>query len=297
MILLRILPMAVLLLACSPSGEEHARPARAATPPVQTASVAAVTKPSADTPRPLTEQQRTAHVWMRALFGAAYDATEQHALIDLEIDGAAAPYWMTLVSSTALPDERVALVVNGMPWDKDGPDMPGIATEGLLNVYLLRRDGDAWVVDERHQNLASMGGMGRIGEVRWVSLGAARPGFIVTARLFNRGDAYAYSRIYELGNGVRELANLMLGSNKADGCTPERDACWDIEGSIRFAEPPADGYADMLVEFTGKTYRLLDDAQEEPAEQVLKQVRETVRYRFDGKAYAKVSGANPISDS
>jgi len=297
MTLLRILPIAMFLLACSPRNDADKQPALAPKAPVQVANVMAVTKPAPDAERPLTGQQRMEQAWMRALFGAAYDAREQQALVDLAIDGASAPHWMTLVASTALPDGRVALVVNAMPWDKDGPDMPGIATEGLLNVYLLRRDGDAWAVDQRHQNLTSMGGMGRIGEVRWVSPGAGKPGFIVTARLFNRGDAYAYSKIYELGNGVRELANLMLSSNNADGCTPERDACWDIEGAIRFAEPPADGYADMLVEFTGKTYRLVDSEAQEPVEQVLKPVSETVRYRFDGKAYAKVSGTNPISDS
>lgn len=296
MTLLRILPMALFLLACSPRDKGNGQPARVGTAPAQVASVKAVTTSAPDARRPLTGQQRMEQAWMRALFGAGYDTREQHALVDLEIDGAAAPHWMTPVASTTLPDGRVALVVNAMPWDKDGPDMPGIAAEGLLNVYLLRRDGDAWTVDERHQNLTSMGGMGRIGEVRWVSLGAGKPGFIVTARLFNRGDAYAYSKIFELGNGVRELANLMLSSNDADGCTPERDECRDIEGSIRFAEP-ADGYADMLVEFTGRTYRLADGAAEEPVEQVLTQIRETVLYRFDGKAYARVSGANPISDS
>jgi len=140
-----------------------------------------------------------------------------------------------------------------------------------------------------------MGGMGQIGKVRWVSLGIDKPGFILSSHIFNRGDAFTYTKIFELGHGIRELASLMETSNDVDGCTPERDQCRDIEGAIRFDAPPADGYADMLVDFSGRIYRLSDAASDEqPVEHVVKEIRESARYRFDGKAYALVAGTNPI---
>ncbi|WP_312512349.1 hypothetical protein [Massilia sp.] len=267
---------------------------------MQAAKVTVLTKPTTQASRPLSTQERVELAWMRALFGTAYDSRERHALIDLENDGAPARYWMTLVSSTTLPDGRVAVAVNGTPWNEGGIDLPGIATEGLLNVYLLRREGEGeeqtWIVDERHPNLASMGAMGRIGNVHWVSVGPGKPGFIVSSGIFNRGDSNTYARVYELGNGVRELADFTQSANNNDACTPERDKCWDIEGTIRFADAAADGYADLLVGYSGKIYRQLDSAAEEPAEQVLRQIDETVHYRFDGKAYAIVAGTDPIAE-
>lgn len=300
MTFLRILPIAFLLLACSSSDQEQAGPAQAAATPVQAAKATTLTKPTPQASRPLSAQERTELAWMRALFSAAYDSRERHALIDLGTDGAPERYWMTLVSSTALPDGRVAVAVNGTPWSEGGIDLPGIATEGLLNIYLLRPEGEGeqqtWIVDERHQKLASMGAMGRIGKVHWVSLGSGKPGFIVSSGIFNRGDSITYARVYELGNGVRELADFTQGANNNDACTPERDKCWDIEGTVRFADTAADGYADLLVGFHGTIYRQLDTTTEEPAEQVLRQIDETVRYRFDGKAYAPVAGTGPIDE-
>lgn len=300
MTFLRILPTAFLLLACSPADQEQAKPTQTAATPVQAAKVTMVTRPAPQASRPLTAREQVEVAWMRALFGAAYDSHKRHALIDVGTDGAPARYWMTLVSSTTLPDGRIAIAVNGTPWNEGGIDLPGIATEGLLNVYLLRREGEAggetWIVDERHPKLASMGAMGRIGKVHWVSLGPGKPGFVVSSGIFNRGDSNTYAKVYELGNGVRELADFTQSANNNDACTPERDKCWDIEGTIRFADAAPDGYADLLVGYSGKVYRQLDTATEEPAEQAIRQIDETVRYRFDGKAYAPVAGTDPIAE-
>lgn len=235
---------------------------------------------------------------MQAIFAQAYDPQKEEALTELEIDGVREHLLMTLVSATELPDGRIAVVVNGAQADENGADISGHGSPGILNVYLLLRDNGGWKVGERREGLSSLGSMGFIGGVTWVTLGPGKPGFIVASGGTWQGYSISHAEIFELGNGMRYLGSLQQASDNAGACAPETD-CWDIDSAIGFAAPAApDGYADLLVDFKGKHYTVSEEVSEDQAgkevEHLVQAVAQRAVYRFDGKAYVLVSGANPV---
>lgn len=196
---------------------------------------------------------------MRAVFGDAYNAQSKSALATLSIEGSDAPHAMTPVASTQLPDGRLALIVNGSPAGEDGSDMSAHVSTGVLNVYLLQRDGAQWKVLERHQNVAMLGSSGGIGRVEWVILGPGKPGFIVFNGGIWQGYSISYAAIFELGGKVRSLGSFKQASSSEGACGPTNDECWDVTGDISFAaEPQPSGYSDIVVSFDDKRYTVTE---------------------------------------
>lgn len=258
------------------------------------AAVAPATAPAAsatDTP----ERQRE-RAWMRAIFGQAYAPGKDEALAELDVDGAMEYHRMALASASALPDGRVAVLVNGSPSDQDGNDLAGHGSPGVLNVYLLRANEGGWQVLERHENLSSMGSHGNIGSIEWIIPSAGKAGFIVTSGGTWQGYSIAVANIFELGSPIRELGDLLIGSTNEGACVPDTE-CWDVNGSIRFADRlDADTPPDMLVDFSGKRYRVIENQPDKYSERLDSTIKETARYRFDGKAYVLTEGVNPVPE-
>jgi len=104
--------------------------------------------------------------------------------------------------------------------------------------------------------------------------------------------------VYELGHDVRQLALLSIGNDISSACVSDHEACWDIQGTLRIDTPAtANGYADILIDFHGKRFRVTEGANGEQVEHLIEPVQQTARYRFDGKTYVLASGANPAEDS
>lgn len=266
------------------------------------APVAAIAPPSApvaDPARPAAATgSDTRQAWMQAIFAQAYDAQKKQALAQIEVDGVSEYMLMTLASATELPDGRVAVVVNGMQADENGVDITGHASPGILNVYILLRDGDAWKVGERREALSSLGSMGQFGGVTWITLGPGKPGFIVSSGGMWQGYAISHADIFELGNGMRHLGGLEEASGNSGACVPGLESgCWEIEGKISIAASGSpDGYADLQVDFSGKRYSVSEDPGGKEVEHLTETIRQRAIYRFDGKAYVLASGANPVPD-
>lgn len=230
---------------------------------------------------------------MRAIFGDGYRRLTRDALSVVESDGVEGNYLMTYEDCAELGDGRVAVIVNGLLSDENGSDFAGHSTPGMLNVYVMRRQGGGWKVLERHENVATLGSEGHFSEVRWIGLGPGKPGFIVYSGGTWQGYSISVADIFELGNGVRPLGNFNQASDNIGACGPETDECWDIRSTIRVAGTGLHaGYPDLLADFQGKRYTVTETA-DKGVEHLESTVRQTARYRFDGKAYQLVEGTNP----
>jgi hypothetical protein len=267
--------------ACS----RHEPPA----PPKRVAATPAPPAPGSAEPRAL-DNKREPEI-MRAIFGNRYDATARSA-IPVDDDSEANGMLMTFVAAATLPDGRIGVVVNGAPADENGNDVSDHATAGTLHVYVLQRAGQTWTVAERHENVAEMGSDGHMTKARWVALGPGKTGFIVSSGGMWQGYSISDADVFELGNDMRSLGSFHEAGSNEGACGPETDECWDIDSRIRFdAAAQHGGYSDILVDFTGKQAKLVDGKN---AGHVETPVRQTARYRFDGKAYALVAGSNPV---
>lgn len=289
--------LAACLGACSRSGERAAPPVQQAAPAPATVLKFAPGPSPRESAMPLTASRPNwpddarEQEWMRTIFGQRYDHANGRALAEM---GDAGTCVMVIVSSTTLADGRIAVIVNASSTADNGEDLPGNGSPGILNVYLLERAAGGWTVRERHENLAAMGSKGHVGDARWVKLGPGKTGFVMSSSTSARGYSITLASIFVLDRGVRQLGELEEASDNIGACIPER-ACWDVGANLRFADDAqADGYADLLVDFKGKRYRAVENEYGEQVKQDEVLIRQSARYRFDGKEYVLVSGENAV---
>jgi hypothetical protein len=263
--------------------------------PVEPPKPAAVATPVAPQP-PVAAKINDAEL-MRAVFGDDYKAADKKAVATLAIEGGEMLHVMTPVANTQLPDGRVVLIVNGAPAADDGSEMASHVSSGVLNVYLLQREGDRWKVLQRHQSVAELGSDGFIGSVKWVTLGPGKPGFIVSNGGVWQGYSISHAEFFELGADVRSLGGFKEASTNEGGCGPTTEECWNVAGDIRFAaEPQQSGYNDIVVSFGDKRYTVTEEKNGDFVEHLKSTTRTSARYHFDGKEYIVASGANPVPD-
>jgi hypothetical protein len=286
-----------LLAACS----RHEPPAAAAAPtPAATAPAPAATQTAAAAvdaaaPQPLDDKQ--ADGIMRALFGDRYDAATHSARATVRDDGADRTVAMTFISAARLPDGRVVALVNGASADENGIETAGHSEPGILNVYMLRSAGGGWEVAERHENADTLGSEGHMGDARWVALGPGKPGFIMSSGGVWQGYAISFADVYALDGGVRHLGSFKEAGSNDGACGPDSGECWDIKSRLRIApEAGHDGYRDILADFFGKRYSITTVKDDEVATHQQAAIRQTLRYRFDGKKYVPASDTNPVPD-
>jgi hypothetical protein len=279
------------LTACSRREAVAVRHPAALTPPA--AVVARVdAEPAIETAA--VDKTRSAEL-MRAIFDDSYQADDGTALVAIE-DGDDAGYWrMTLYAAKDLPDGRTAVVVNGAPSDESGADGTAHASSGMLSVYTLRRKEGAWKVIERHQDLGTMGSNGNVGVIKWIELGAGKPGIVVSSGGTWFGSTFADAAVYDLDRNMRRLGAFAELSSNAGACTPELKDCWDVEGKIgTVPSARADNYRDIVVDFSGKHFRVTENAKGDYVEHATRTVHQSARYHFDGKTYVLVAGGNPV---
>lgn len=235
---------------------------------------------------------------MAAIFAAGVPREHGAVLAEAGTGEDAGLYLMTLLSAKELPDGRIAVVVNGTAADEEGMDRSGHGTGGKLNVYMARYEGDAWRVLSRRENITELGSNGTMGAIEWVDVAPGKPGFVVRSGGVWQGYSIEGADIFDLDGGVRALGDFMLASSSSGACSPDSDTCWDIEGHMRFVDAAgAKAYSDILVEFIGKRYTVSEDAKGKETEHLVDKIRQTARYRFDGKGYVLVSGTNPAAEN
>jgi len=273
--------------------------------PVAQAAVAAAPAPSSvkamsvpEPARSLDGQKALADELMQALFGERYQAGRGSAVIEMDDgQGHTGLYAVTALAIHDLADGRTVMVANAAESNEAGEDLSAHASSGVLNVYLLKRDGGAWTVLGRHERVDELGSSGSIGSVSWAMVGPGRPGFIVSSGGTWQGSTILGSSVYDLGDGVRSLGGFSEHSDNGGACMPETEDCWEVDGVARFVarEGGLPGpYWDIQVDYTGRHYTITETADGKEVEHLKSHVKETGRYSFDGKIYKMVAGSDPV---
>jgi len=232
---------------------------------------------------------------MQAIFGGDYDSKAVNALAVIKDEGEDGYFLMTLADATELPDGRTVVAVNGQPSDESRSDFAAHAAAGMLNIYILRREGAQWKVLARHENVASMGSFGNFGTLKWVNLGPGKPGFIVSSGGVWQGNMISGADVFELGEEIRHVGGYSEASSNAGACVPGVEECWDVDSSIRFVDSPQGGaYRDILVDYKGKHYTVTEGKDGHDVERLKTTVKQSMRLHFDGKEYVTVSGTSPV---
>lgn len=238
-----------------------------------------------------TLAEREGKEWMRAIFEDAYDPAKERALV---VEGEFRTL-MTLASGIRLADGRTVAIVNGVGADEDGNDIGGYATPGTLNVYFLKRGGKGWEVLERREDVAQVGVRGDIGDVEWVTLGPGKQGFMLKSGGVWQGYLVAGADIFVLDDETRQLGMVRTMADNTGACSAESDDCWRIEADIRVdTVAQATAYADILLDYHGEHFRISEGKDGKQVEHVTSTVKQTARWRYDGKQYVLVSGTDPL---
>ncbi|WP_194721011.1 hypothetical protein [Noviherbaspirillum malthae] len=232
-----------------------------------------------------------------AIFQNAYRPESGDALAEIQDAGEAAKYLMTFVSSIERVDGRAAVITNAMPADEEGQAQFGHSSPGLLNVYFLQRSDGIWKVLERRENIGAMGSNGNIGNVEWVTLAPEKQGFVVSSGGTWQGYTATMAEVFDLADGVVSLGSFRNHSSNSGACTEQADECWEVTGTLRFVDSSQpNAYRDILVDFAGKKYTITEGKGGTATEHLKASIKETARYRFDGKQYKLISGTNPVPE-
>lgn len=259
--------------------------------PADAAAVAVEAKPAADS--------KTARMMelLRAVYGdkAAHDNYLDVELPDQEKRNEIGSYRLEPVAMHELADGRVAVVANAQMVDTNGEAMAYHVTSGLLNAYILRKDGGKWKVEARHENVASLGSNGTFGEVEWVSLGQGKPGFIVQHGGTWQGNSINLMSVFDLADGsMHDLAgSVSLSSDNEGACGDETSHCWSVQGKWRFEKREQAAYDDLVLRFAGYEENRAENAPD-TVERKRDELKGMARYKFDGGRYVLVEGENIV---
>ncbi len=289
-----------LLLLCAILSACSKKQAPAAAPPAAIAAPVAAAKAA---PTPTAEQQLRAEL-MAAVFGKQYRAASGDALTELPwVEDRGTLYWMvvTPVAHAVQPDGSTVLVANAQMADDKGEGMVGHSSPGLLNVYVLKRDGGRWRVLKRHDSVDALGSYSHFDEVLWLDLAPGKPGLGVKHGDTSQGYSMEALSLFDLGaDTLRNLTDgISLRSDSEGACGPHVETCWDVSGAWRFV-PGAAGapYQDLVIDFSGHTDVATDPVDDKrPDDSVTRlvtPVKARARYAFDGKIYRLVEGENVV---
>ena len=285
------------MAACSRAPSAEAPPKAAPAKPAVIAAAAAPAQPAPGSapPQPPDVPKEQRDALLRAILGEDYQVPDGVAQRTFEQDGHTLHERISFIAANRLPDGRTVVLVNALPADEGDLEFPSHATHGALNVYLLRQHDTGWEVLGRHEEVTTLGGYGGGGDVTWLPLGGGRQGFIITTFDMGQGYTIEVSEIFALGDEVQRVGQFQKASSNEGACIPETPECWDVDSTVRLADDaPAGAWPDILVDFKGKRYTVSEDKSGKEVAHVKAEIRQTARYRHDGKAYVLVSGTNPV---
>lgn len=282
-----LLAMAAAATACQRSEERNPSPS-AATP--------AAAQPAAQSSVKLDPEMQRMMELLRVVYGARGAGSGDHVLADLPDYGLVnekSSYRIMPLTMRELGPDRVALVANA---NAANDVSPSHGQPGLLNVYLLRKQGGKWTEERRFENVAEMGSWGNLGSVDWVELGAGRPGFVVLSGGTWQGTTITNMALFDLADPrLRDLATkigLVESDNEGD-CDERRHYCWNVEGKWRFERHAQQAYDDLVFEFGG-----FEEARPEDSAETVQRQRSPVggsaRYAFQGGEYVLAGGKHAV---
>ena len=243
---------------------------------------------------------------MRAVFGDDYQPARGHA-----VEGSGEPETFqkayatiyTGATSARLPSGETVLVVTSMATDENGDENPALPDPGRLSIYVLRQEGNEWNLVRRHDEVAQLGRVGFVGDVRWVMPAQGRPVLAVEHHESGQGYRGTWLSLFDPSKAnVIDLtgAGIMTESDSTGAC-PVAVHCWSARATWRF-EPgaAAAGYDDLVLTITGDEDDVADEgnpgdeADAEPAPAKKRSLASTARYVFQNGSYRLRDGANTL---
>lgn len=241
---------------------------------------------------------------MQVVFGPAYRAAQEDAVTDLpdpDQPGRKLHLALSAVDMQALPSGDTVLVVSGQHANAAGDADSAHVDSGYLSLYLLRQEGRQWKLVRRHDNVASLGSSGNIGELRWIELAAGKPGIAMLHGGVWQGYAITLLSLFDPAAAeVRDLAGAIpVQSDNEGGCGPSTRKCWQAEAAWRFAPAATPGgYDDLVLTFSGeeRTARSApaSPGQNEDVERDVRPFNGSARYVYERGAYRLREGVNPV---
>jgi len=283
-----LLAMAVVTTACQRSKETSPSPDMPVkTPPAAPQVIAAAPAAPAD-----PEEQRMLDL-LHAIYGIAANAPLIVDLPDFDNRSETGSYRLTPLDMHEIGPDRVALVASA---NNANDDNPSHGQPGLLNAYVLQKQGEKWKVERRFENAAAMGTWGNLGSVAWVELGPGRPGFAIEWGGTWQGITVGYMALFDLGDPkLRDMAkDISPASSDNEGdCDERRHRCWNVVGKWRFERKAQQDYDDLVFDFSGYTESRPEDSAETVARKRT-QVSNSARYTFRDGEYVLASGEHSV---
>jgi hypothetical protein len=224
---------------------------------------------------------------MKAAYQNQYRARTHDALTQMSGHGED-PGWYTVTPITRrwLNPQRIVLVTAG------APAQASHAASAALSFFLLEREGVGWHVVQRNPMVDEVGSFGQLASSEWTWLKPNVPGFVAKGGDTSGGYTIVLASFYDpQANPVVPLAAIRIYSDTEGACADEVQHCWAVEGKWKMM-PSSARYDDIVVDFSG-----WDELAPQPgAKRVRKPVSGRARYRFDGKSYRLVEGANLVPE-
>jgi hypothetical protein len=253
-------------------------------------------KQDADRVAAMSADEKLRDELMQIVFADKYRQDQQFAIADMPNANERTQkesYRIEAVEHKQLADGRMILLTNSQMHDEDEQIVSGHANAGLLSLFVLTKNGNAWQVAQRYENMAGLGSNGTFGPVEWLALGSGKPGLAVHSPYTGQGQTVDGIALFYLGaNKIQQLGSetIPLQSDNDGACLDETEKCWHVEGKYRFAAGDSPlGFDDLVLDFTGEETTLSARKGHARVKQALKG---SARYRFDGKEFILLEGEN-----
>lgn len=246
-----------------------------------------------------------------------------------EADDQDAAPWVKVTPALRIPlaEDRIVLLVAGMPSTDQGLDQAGHASPANLGAYWFRREAGGWRLTASQPSFAWTGFFGDPGKLHELKLSSRRQGVAVSNGSCWQGQCGEWLSVFEIGDG---RVTPLLGGQDAPQIVSDVSGATEACSALLVAGPGshrvvAEQYSDSYGCFTVKgewSVRPGDDAPGEleirfsghqaaaaqvPAETSapapqgdgamrdvsVSTVSETVIYRFRNGRYELASGRNP----
>jgi len=243
---------------------------------------------------------------MRAVFGDDYQPAKGHAVEGIGDPDTFQKAYATIytgATSTRLPSGETVLVVTSVATDENGDENPALPDPGRLSIYVLRQQGNEWNLVRRHDEVAQLGRVGFVGDLRWVMPAQGRPVLAVEHHESGQGYRGTWLSLFDPSkeNVVDLTGDGIMTESDSTGACPVAVHCWSARATWRF-EPAATagGYDDLVLSITGDEDDVSDEAkpddeaEAEPAPAKKRSLASTARYVFQNGSYRLRDGANTL---
>ncbi|MBS0429610.1 MAG: hypothetical protein JSR41_20205 [Proteobacteria bacterium] len=209
-----------------------------------------------------------------------------------------------------LSDSRAVLLTETVPLDDQGHPLDAHVSGAWLGAYFFERQGESWVLSQRQDAVDYLGFMGSFGETAVHRVAPARLVLGATYGSCWQGYCGSWLSAWELrrdgvrrvldgvalsasNTGAQEACEAVLAGGRRGRAAAggPRDACFDIEGTPRFAQGVRDDTPGVLT----LSFRGARTAEGRPAARArVRRVDEQAVYAWQDGRYVLSRGRNPV---